>query len=376
MDEPIPVRIPLINPNEPEALVTELSVSEGQRVSAGEVLCTLETTKTTAEVTAEADGFVAGLQVEQGRPARAGEILCFLAPEPGWQPAAGPEPGDGRGDGGSPEPDELPPGLRITRPALALARRSGLDLGLLPIGPLVTERTVQEKLKVSPATLTGPDFTLPSRAWDPGTIFVYGAGGHGKMVADLLRVQGLYRLLGFVDDGRPAGSSVMGIPVLGGAEILEDLHRKGIRLAVNAVGGVGNISVRIEVFRRLAAAGFNFPYLVHPRAVVEPGARIGDGAHVLALAYVGSEAELGYGAIVGTGAIVSHDCKLGDFVNISPAAVLAGGVEVGSGSLVGMGATVNLAVKIGPGARIGNGATVKADVPAGSIVRAGAIWPE
>lgn len=376
MDEPIPVRIPLINPNEPEALVAELNVSEGQHVSAGDVLCTLETTKSTAEVTAETDGYVAGLQLAQGQPARAGDVLCYLAPMPGWQPAERPDPTDARGDENGSEEAELPAGLRITRPALALARRRGLDLGLLPIGPLITERAVQEQLDAGPAAPAAPDFSPPSGRWDPGSIFIYGAGGHGKMVADLLRVQGLYRVLGFVDDGLPSGSAVMGIPVLGGAAILESLHRQGVRLAVNAVGGVSNIGVRIEVFRRLASAGFTFPYLVHPRAVVEPGARIADGAHVLALAYVGSEAELGYGTIVGTGAIVSHDCKLGNFVNISPAAVLAGGVEVGSGSLIGMGATINLSVRIGAGARIGNGATVKANVPAGSIVRAGAVWPD
>jgi sugar O-acyltransferase (sialic acid O-acetyltransferase NeuD family) len=376
VEEPIPVKIPLLNPNEPEALVTALYVSEGQQVAAGEVLCALETTKSAAELSAEADGYIAGLRLAQGQTARAGEILCYLAPSPGWSPPE-PAPGQGSiGEDGTPAVSDLPAGLRITQPALALARRSGLDLGLLPAGPLITESAVQEKLRLAGSPSPGPDFYPPASAFDPTAILIYGGGGHGKMVADLLSSLGLYRPVGFVDDGLPAGVQVLGLPVLGGSEILESLYERGARLAVNAVGGIGNIGVRIKVFRRLAEAGFVFPTLVHTSAVVERSARLAAGAQVFACAYVGSEASVGFGAIVNTGAILSHDCKLGEYVNISPGAILAGAVEIGSGALVGMGATINLEVKIGAGARIGNGATVKADVPAGGIVRAGAIWPE
>lgn len=376
MNEPIAVKIPLVNPNEPEALVAAIQVVEGQQVAAGDVICSLETTKSAVDLTAERDGYVCGLRLKQGQSASAGEILCYLADTPEWRP---PEElvdapiSAGTSDGFQ---VEMPAGLRITRPALALARQNGLDLESLPIGPLITERTVQEHLKSEASLEARPEFSPPKSAFDPNSIFIYGAGGHGKMVADLIRVQGLYRLLGFVDDGLPAGAEIMGIKVLGGSEILEKLYQDGIRLAVNAVGGIGKIGVRIQVSRRLASAGFVNPVLIHPSAMVEPSARLAEGSQVLAQAYLGSEATLGYGVIIGTGAIVSHDCRLGDFVNISPGAILAGAVEVGSGALVGMGATVNLEVKIGEGARVGNGATVKADVPAGGIVRAGTIWPE
>ena len=57
-----PVPIPLLNPNEPEALIASLAVTEGQQVAAGDLLCTLETTKSTAEVVAESAGFVVGLR--------------------------------------------------------------------------------------------------------------------------------------------------------------------------------------------------------------------------------------------------------------------------------------------------------------------------
>jgi acetyltransferase EpsM len=210
---------------------------------------------------------------------------------------------------------------------------------------------------------------------DIGAIIVYGGGGHGKALIDLLRALHIYRIAGIIDDGMSAGESIMGVPVLGGDELLAGLYAKGIRQAVNAVGGIGNSAVRIKVFQNLAEAGFSCPAVVHPAAYVENSASLAPGVQVFARAYVGSEARLGFGVIINTGAIISHDCVLENFVNISPGALLAGEVQIGAASLVGMGATINLRVSVGAGARIGNGATVKEDVPAKGIVRAGTTWP-
>jgi sugar O-acyltransferase (sialic acid O-acetyltransferase NeuD family) len=360
------ITIPLLNPNEPEALVAAVHVAEGQPVAAGEPLCTLETTKSAAEVTAEAGGYVVGLRAAVGQTVRAGEALCYLAETPDWTPpAAAPS---------APGPAAKPEGLRITQPALALAQSLGLDLGRLPVGPLVTEGLVRE-LAAGSSAMPRPGFDAPASAFDPLAIVVYGGGGHGKSLIDLLRALGSYRLVGVLDDGLPAGTLVLGAAVLGGGEALAGLYAQGVRLAVNAVGGIGNVAVRIKVFKRLAEAGFACPAVVHPTALVEPSATLAAGMQVFPHAYVGSAAQAGFGTIVNTGAIVSHDCTLGNYVNISPGAMLAGGVTVGDGGLVGMGVTVNLGVKLGAGVRIGNGATVKADVPDGGVVRAGTLWP-
>jgi len=361
------VIIPLINPNEPEALLADLHVSEGQRVDAGTPLCTLETTKASAEVLAERDGYVIGLRLSAGQTGRAGEVLCYLAdspdeliPEPA-SPVA--EVSQGK---------ELPPGLRITAPAMALARAHGLDLSRLPTNVLVTESVVRASLE----EVVRPEFTPPSSSFDPQAVIVYGGGGHGKSLIDLVRSLGTYKVVGVVDDGLPKGQVILGVPVLGGLEALPELQTQGVRLAVNAVGGIGDVGVRVKVFQKLAQAGFACPAVAHPSAVIEPSAVLAAGVQVFPHAYVGSDARLGYGAIVNTGAIVSHDCVLGDYVNISPGALLAGGVQVGSGALVGMGVTVNLGVRVGVGARLGNSSTVKTDVPDKGVVRAGSIWPD
>jgi acetyltransferase EpsM len=373
MPDPLPVLIPLLNTNEPEALLAALLITEGQLVSTGDLLCTLETTKSAVDVTAEAQGYVAGLRFSVGQLVRAGEILCYLAESPEWSPSleAAPLADRTRAPGG--HLTDLPVGLRITQPALRAANEAGLDLETLPTGPLVTESLVRDLIERSSAPVAQ---ATPQSGFDPTAILIYGGGGHGKMLIDLLHALKTYHIIGVLDDGLPIGSIVMGIPVLGGGEVLSDFYAQGVRLAANAVGGIGNIAVRINVFQKIAQAGFACPALVHPAAFIEPGARLSPGSQVFAHAYVGSEADIGFGVIVSTGAIVSHDCVLGECTNLAPGAILAGEVRLGRGVLIGMGVTVNLRVQVGAGARVGNGATVKADVPENGLVRAGATWPE
>lgn len=360
----IELHIPLLNANERDAIIAGLHVSEGQQVEAGDLLYTLETTKSTAEVEAQDAGYVIGIQVGEGDNVTAGDRFAYLADSADFQP---PEPQS------APESKtETPKGLRITDPARAFASKHKIDLGTLPPGKLITLKTLQKLLDEGPTST----LSAPSADFDPTAIIIYGGGGHGKSIIDLLRLLKEYRIIGILDDGMAAGENMMGVPILGGGEKLAELHAQGVRLAVNAVGGIGDVSTRVKVFEKISAAGFACPAIIHPTAFIEPSATLSPGVQVFPHAYVGSETSVGFGSIVNTGAIVSHDCILGDYTNIAPGAILAGSVTIGSGSLIGMGVTVNLNVTIGESSLVGNSATVKADVPANTIVRAGSVWPK
>ena len=71
----------------------------------------------------------------------------------------------------------------------------------------------------------------------------------------------------------PAGTMVLGNPVLGTRTILPALFERGVKLAANGVGGILDISVRVRIYKLLADGGFAFPALIHPRATIEPSAR-------------------------------------------------------------------------------------------------------
>jgi sugar O-acyltransferase (sialic acid O-acetyltransferase NeuD family) len=211
---------------------------------------------------------------------------------------------------------------------------------------------------------------------EESTLLLYGAGGHGKTLIDLVRTQGVYTWGGIVDENLPAGSRIMDLPVYGGADLLSEIYRAGFRQAANGVGGIGNVIARLRVFEELSKAGFSFPFLIHPTAWIEPSAKIAAGVQILPLTYVGTDSTIGFGSLLNANVTVSHDCHIGECVNLSPAATLAGGVKIHDHAQVGMGVTINMNITIGSEARIGNGATIKADVPSGGRVFAGQIWPE
>jgi UDP-perosamine 4-acetyltransferase len=195
-------------------------------------------------------------------------------------------------------------------------------------------------------------------------ILLLGAGGHGKAIADLLLADGRYQVVGFVD-AAPKTSQVLGLPVLGDESQLSTLAGQGIVLAHASVGDNGQ---RLAVAGRLRAAGFTMPSLAHPAAVIGHGARVAEGAAILARAVIGPEAEIGALALINTGAIVEHDCVVEEAAHIGPGAVLAGGVRVGAGALIGAGAVVRPGVVIGAGAVVGAGAAVVEDVAPGARV--------
>ncbi len=217
---------------------------------------------------------------------------------------------------------------------------------------------------------------MPLPVYDPTALVIYGGGGHGKALIDLIRMLPGWRIAGVIDDRLAPGTMVLGVPVLGSEAILDDLYRSGICMAVSAVGGIGNIDLRVNVFERLVRHGFACPPLVHPTAFVEPSAHLSPGVQLFPHAYAGSDARLGYGMILNIGASAPHDNVVGEYTNISPGTMMGGNVTIGARCLIGMNATINNGLQVGSGVRIGNGATVKRNVPDGTVVRAGRLWPE
>lgn len=195
---------------------------------------------------------------------------------------------------------------------------------------------------------------------------VWGAGGHGAVVADLVECAG-HVVAGFVD-AEPVGSGSTGtidIRVWGELELLEALEREG-RLPGGATAlalGLGDNANRLGAFRRVDSA--YMPAVIHPRAIVAKSATVAAGSIVLAGAVVNARARIGPATIINSAAVVEHDCTIGEAVHVAPGAILTGGVRVDSGAWIGAGATVLPRIGIGEHAIVGAGAVVTSDIPPG-----------
>jgi sugar O-acyltransferase (sialic acid O-acetyltransferase NeuD family) len=202
-------------------------------------------------------------------------------------------------------------------------------------------------------------------------VLIWGAGGHGRVVADVVAATGA-KVVGFVDGDR----SKVGVLVAGtDAAVVATEAEFGARLAggqflpcgATAVAlGLGDNRLRSNCRTKLTSS--TLPALVHPSAVVSPSAVVGPGVVIMAGVVINAGAVIGAGAIVNTRAIVEHDCIVGDDAHLSPGSVLTGAVTVGRGAWVGAGATVIPAVQIGEWAVVGAGAVVIRNVPASTTV--------
>jgi len=187
-----------------------------------------------------------------------------------------------------------------------------------------------------------------------------GAGGHGRVVRHLATAAGL-RVDAVCDPALRQGAEWEGLAVLGG----DDALAGQVAVLLNGIGKLPGSGLRAALQRRLVAAGFAFPPLLHPFAWVAPGVALGAGGLVMAGAVLQPGVRIGAGSIVNTRAGVDHDCDLGEDVHVAPGATLCGDVVLDDGAFIGAGATVLPGLRVGAGAVVGAGCTLRRDLAPG-----------
>jgi UDP-perosamine 4-acetyltransferase len=190
-------------------------------------------------------------------------------------------------------------------------------------------------------------------------VVILGAGGHARVVIDVLLLRGV-RVACLADrNAALAGSAVRGVRVVAEDGFTAQHGPKAVRLA-NGVASTQTTAARRDLYLRYKQQGYAFATLVHPSAVVAGDVVLGDGVQVMAGAVVQPGVALGENALVNTRASVDHDCRIAEHAHIAPGAVLCGAVRVGAGAHVGAGALVIQNVSIGAGALIAAGSSTTA----------------
>lgn len=195
-------------------------------------------------------------------------------------------------------------------------------------------------------------------------LILIGAGGHGKVVADIAHVMQKWESIEFLDDQFPKLTNISSWQVTGKIDEYINLIDKQLSFGVT----VGSNKLRLDIIHRLIKSGLHLPTIVHPTAFVSESNILGDATVVMAQAAINIGSQIGSGCIINTGSTVDHDCILADGVHVSPGGHLAGGVKIGERSWIGLGATVNPGITIGNDVIVGAGAVVINDIGEGLTV--------
>ncbi|MDM5299511.1 acetyltransferase [Bacillus pumilus] len=200
---------------------------------------------------------------------------------------------------------------------------------------------------------------LKELAHNQQAIILIGAGGHSKVIQDVIAAHPDYTLCAILDDQFDETFTKRGI-LYGPISMNQELRKT--MPAAKWLIAIGQNKTRQKVAERLSFQKKEYATLIHPAAIISPSAQIDRGSVIMAKAVVQADAVVGEHVIVNTGAIVEHDGFLASFVHLSPGAVLTGGVSVHEGAHIGAGAVVIPERSIGSWSVIGAGAAVTTDI--------------
>ena len=186
-------------------------------------------------------------------------------------------------------------------------------------------------------------------------LIIIGAGGHGRVAADIAAVTGKYDEIAFLDDGQPAVNPVY--PVIGTTKDAERYIDEW-----DFFVAIGNNQIRKKITEKLTDAQAIFATLVHPSVILGSDVYIGKGSVLMPGVIVNNSARIGQSVILNTCCSVDHDCIVGDYCHVSPGAHLCGTVNLGNDVWIGAGATVINNTTVCDDCMIGAGAVVTGDI--------------
>lgn len=358
--------IPTINVNDDRVTIGAIKKDNLSYVKEGDLLCSFETSKANEEYKAEIPGYLVW-HTKAFDTVKVGSLFCTIY-------EAEEDAKTAIEDKKSTSTKEIT--VKASKKAIEYAASLGFDINLIQKDGLVKTADIDEYIASHGNEATDKiEAPVKSTGYKSNDVVLVGGGGLALMIIDAINASRYYNILGIVDDYAKKGDFVYGYEVLGNIkDTLSDLYTKGLRLVINCIGGMASniddplFTARQRVAEELRSMGFLLPNVIHPRAILEPTCKLGEGNVILAGANIGSKAIIGDNCYINTNTMISHECVLGNGVRIAPGAILAGRITVGDNTLVGMGSTVYMNVKIGKNVIIYNGVNVFSNVADEKVV--------
>lgn len=169
-------------------------------------------------------------------------------------------------------------------------------------------------------------------------IYIYGAGGHGFVCADVAYALGYKECL-FIDDKK-------------GLQFDENMPKYDIFIAI------GDNKIRKKIYEKVFKKGFKIVNLIHPSAIISSSAVLQANSGILIMPYavINAKAHIQKGVILNTASTIEHECIIGEFTHISVGAKCAGNVKIGKMCFLGINCAVLPNLSLADESILGGGA--------------------
>ncbi len=169
-------------------------------------------------------------------------------------------------------------------------------------------------------------------------IILIGGGGHCKSCIEVIESTNQYEIAGIIDTAEKVGERILGYPIIGSDEDLEEI-RKNHDIALVTVGQIKSAAIRIKLFEKIKALNFKLPTIIAATAHVSKHASIGKGTIIMHQAMINADVTIGNNCIINTKVLIEHDTHVGNHSHISTASILNGNVRVGNECFIGSNST-------------------------------------
>jgi acetyltransferase EpsM len=178
-------------------------------------------------------------------------------------------------------------------------------------------------------------------------IALIGAGGHCKVIIDLINSLGSYNIVGIYDDNKKG--QFCNYNILGKSNNLNPDIK-------NYIISIGNDKIRKKIYENNKK--LNWVTLIHPSAILAKNVIIDIGSVIFAGSIIQTDVKIGKHCIINTGCSIDHECVINDFSSICPKATLCGQVKIGNLCFIGANATIIQCLTIGNNCIIGAGSVI------------------
>jgi sugar O-acyltransferase (sialic acid O-acetyltransferase NeuD family) len=201
------------------------------------------------------------------------------------------------------------------------------------------------------------------------SILLVGGGGHCRSLIDVIESQGVYRIVGILDNKKIIGNTIFNYPIMGSDADLSSLTSL-VKNVVIAVGQIQSPQIRKRLYEAAKACEMKLPLIASPYAYISKHSEILEGVSVMHGAIINAGVKIGVNCIINSAALIEHDVCVGDHCHISTGARINGGVTIESGSFIGSGAVLKQGICVGQNCVIGAGCIVLDDVACNTVMRA------
>ncbi len=193
-------------------------------------------------------------------------------------------------------------------------------------------------------------------------LVIIGTGENSAQAWYILKHHADVAVVGFIDDDTTRhGTEHFGRPVLGGRSALE--HVRATHSVTHALVAIGSNAIRREFSAAVRSSGLALASAIHPSAIIDSSAHVGQGCIIEMGVCIHPEATIGDGVFLGGSSVVAHHSTVASYALIGGGVVFGGRVTIGAEALIGVGVAIQPHVSIGARSVIGVGSAVVKDVP-------------